>query len=177
MSPNAQPARPAREFNGPKSRRTPAFSEAEAWQDVGAGWQPLFGSFRGVGYSIEWHDFFAKNEFDWAASFHPGCVELCLNLDGRGFVEGRGARTEFTPNTAGFYHRGEEALEAKRLAGEQHQFLTVEFSCPFLAKNLAGAEAMLHPVVKAAIEGCPCEHVAGETVRLTSAQQQIVSTL
>ena len=154
-----------------------AFTEREVWRDVGAGWQPVFGSFRGVGYSIEWHDFFAKREFDWAASFHPGCIELCLNLDGRGFVEGRGARTEFTPNTAGFYHRGEEPLQAKRLAGEQHRFLTVEFSCPFLSKNLAGAEAMLHPVVKAAIEGCPCRHVSGATVRLTSSQQQIVSTL
>jgi len=45
------------------------FSEAGAWRDVGAGWQKLFGSFRGVGYSIEWHDFVAKREFDWAPSF------------------------------------------------------------------------------------------------------------
>ena len=28
------------------------FTEADAWRDVGAGWQPIFGSFRGVGYSI-----------------------------------------------------------------------------------------------------------------------------
>ncbi len=86
----------------------PPFSEAGAWRDVGAGWQPLFGSFRGVGYSIEWHDFLAKREFDWAASFHPGCVELCLNLEGHGFVEGRGGRTEFAPDTVGFYHRTDE---------------------------------------------------------------------
>src|ERR1041385_2041668 len=65
------------------------FSEAPAWRDVGAGWQKLFGSFRGTGYSIEWHDFVAKREFDWATSFHPDCVELCLNLSGTGFVEGK----------------------------------------------------------------------------------------
>src|SRR4029078_6984162 len=58
------------------------FSESEAWRDVGAGWQPLVGSFHGAGYSIEWHDFFAKSEFDWAATFHPDCIELCLNLRG-----------------------------------------------------------------------------------------------
>src|ERR1051325_11714133 len=75
-----------------------AFTYSRAWRDVGAGWQPLFGSFRGTGYSIEWHDFFARREFDWAASFHPGCIELCLNLEGDGFVEGRGARAEFAPN-------------------------------------------------------------------------------
>ena len=62
------------------------FSEAPAWRDVKSGWQPLFGSFQGTGFSIEWHDFFARKELDWSASFHPGCVELCLNLEGHGFV-------------------------------------------------------------------------------------------
>lgn len=153
------------------------FSEAGAWRDVGAGWQRLFGSFHGVGYSIEWHDFRAKHEFDWASSFHQDCVELCLNLDGNGFVEGRGSRAEFAPNTAGFYFRQKEPLSARRTAGERHQFLTVEFSCPFLAKHLAETKGMLHPVVRAAIEGCPCEHVTGNTVRLTAQQLQTIATL
>lgn len=156
---------------------TGLFTEAGAWRDVGAGWQPLFGSFRGLGFSIEWHDFFAKRELDWSASFHPECVELCLNLDGHGFVEGSGARAEFTPGTAGFYHQSDEPLNARRIAAERHQFLTVEFSCPFLAKHLAGAEPMLHPTVKSAIEGCPCQRVSGTTVKLTVGQQQIISTL
>ena len=156
---------------------TAQFTEAGAWRDVGKGWQPLFGSFHGAGYSIEWHDFFAKREFDWAASFHPGCVELCLNLDGHGFVEGKNSRAEFAPGTAGFYHRRDEPLTAKRATNEQHQFLTVEFSCPFLAKHLAGMESVLHPIAKAAIENCPCEHVASATVRLGAAQQQLIATL
>ena len=158
-------------------RKATAFSEVSAWRDVGIGWQPLFGTFRGAGYSIEWHDFFAKREFDWAASFHPECVELCLNLDGHGFVEGSGSRTEFAPNTAGFYRRETEPLTAKRVAGQRHRFLTVEFSCPFLAKNLAGTKTKLHPVVCAAMEGCPCQQVAGATVRLTTAQLQTIATL
>jgi AraC-like DNA-binding protein len=161
-----------------KARRGPApFTEAGAWRDVGKGWQPLYGSFQGAGYSIEWHDFFARREFDWAASFHPGCVELCLNLDGHGFVAGKNSRAEFAPGMAGFYHRGDEPLTAKRAAGEQHRFLTVEFSCPFLAKHLAGMESVLHPIARAAIENCPCEHVASSTVRLGAAQQQLISTL
>jgi AraC-like DNA-binding protein len=157
--------------------RTANFSESEAWRDVGAGWQPLFGSFRGVGYSFEWHDFQAKREFDWAPSFHPECVELCLNLDGNGFVESRGSRAEFTPHTAGFYFRQQEPLTAKRAAGEHHKFLTVEFSCPFLAKHLTEAKGMLHPVVRAAMEGSPSEPVTGATVRLTAPQLQLISTL
>jgi AraC-like DNA-binding protein len=156
---------------------TPPFTETEAWRDVGKGWQPLFGNFHGEGYSFEWHDFLAKREFDWGASFHPGCVELCLNLDGHGFVEGKKGRVEFAPGTAGFYFRKAEPLTARRAVKEQHQFLTVEFSCPFLAKHLAGMGPMLHPVVRSAIEDCPCEHVSGSTVRLTAAQQQLIATL
>jgi len=153
------------------------FTEAEAWRDAGGGWLPLYGSFRGVGYSIEWHDFFAKRELDWAASFHPGCVELCLNLEGHGYVEGRGGRAEFAPNTAGFYHREQEPLVATRAAGQQHRFLTVEFSCPFLARHFAGTEAKLHPTVRAAVTGASCEQAAGATMRLTAAQLQTIATL
>ncbi len=153
------------------------FTEAGAWGGVGGGWQPLFGSFRGAGYSIEWHDFFARREFDWAASFHPDCVELCLNLDGHGFVAGPGARAEFAPKTAGFYHRKDKPLTAKREAGEQHQFLTVEYSCPFLAKHFAGLKATAHPIVGAAIKNCPCEHATGATVRLSADQQQLIALL
>lgn len=155
----------------------PSFTEAGAWRDVGKGWQPLFGSFHGAGYSFEWHDFFAKREFDWGASFHPGCVELCLNLDGHGFVEDNGNRTDLAPGTAAFYHRKDSPLNAKRATNEQHQFLTVEFSCPFLATHLAGMEGVLHPIAKAAIENCPCEHVASSTVRLSASQQQLIATL
>ena len=161
------------------SSRRPAapFTEAEAWRDVGKGWQPLFGSFHGAGYSIEWHDFFAKREFDWGASFHPGCVELCLNLAGHGFVAGKNSRAEFAPGTAGFYHRKAEPITAKRAANEPHQFLTVEFSTAFLAKHLAGMEAMLHPVVRAAIQNSSSAPATHATVRLTAAQQQLISTL
>lgn len=153
------------------------FTEVEAWRDVGKGWQPLFGSFRGAGYSIEWHDFYTRRELDWGASFHPGCVELCLNLDGHGFVESKHRRMEFTPNTVGFYHRKDEPLSARRAANEQHQFLTVEFSSPFLAKHLSDMGAVLHPLVRAAMENSPGDLVPGATVRLTSAHQQLIATL
>jgi AraC-like DNA-binding protein len=154
-----------------------SFSEAGAWRDVGAGWQRLFGSFRGVGYSLEWHDFLAKREFDWAPSFHPQCVELCLNLEGHGFVEGNGSRAEFIPNSAGFYCRRKEPLVAKRAGGERHQFLTVEFSLPFLAKHLAETKDMLHPVVRSALEGGSPEPVTSATVRLNAPQLQLISSL
>jgi prepilin-type N-terminal cleavage/methylation domain-containing protein len=148
-----------------------------AWRDVGGGWQPLFGSFRGAGFSIEWHDFFAKREFDWGASFHPGCVELCLNLEGHGFVSAGKNRADFSPGTAGFYHRKNEPLAAKRSGDEQHQFLTVEFSTPFLAKNLADTKSVLHPAVRAAMENGSGANAVSAPERLGAAQQQLIATL
>lgn len=153
------------------------FSERSAWRDIGDGWQPLFASFRGAGFSIEWHDFFANREFDWGASFHPGCVELCLNLEGHGFVVAGKTRAEFSPGTAGFYHRQQEPLTAKRNGDEQHQFLTVEFSTPFLLKHLAETKTVLHPAVRVALEGGPGANAVSPPVRLGAAQQQLIATL
>lgn len=159
-------------------RKAPAaFTEAGAWRDVGKGWQPLFGSFHGAGYSFEWHDFFAKREFDWGASFHPGCVELCLNLEGHGFVEGHAGRTEFAPGTAAFYFRQAAPLTARRATDQQHQFLTVEFSCSFLATHLSGMGGVLHPIVQSAIENRPAAEFVSPAVRLGAAQQQLIATL
>ncbi len=153
------------------------FTEAAAWHDVGAGWQPIFGSFRGVGYSFEWHDFYAKRDFNWASSFHPDCIELCLNLEGHGFVEGGGVRTDFSKSSVGFYHRKDEPLIARRTANERHQFLTVEYSSPFLTKHLGEAKSTLHPLVRGAMDGSTRSQVTGSTVRLNSQQLQLVSTL
>src|SRR5580698_6566951 len=149
------PASSQRKQTAPASEgpeRNAAFTEANAWHKVGTGWQRVFGSFKGLGYSIEWHKFYARQEFDWGASFHPGGVELCLNLEGSGYVAGTAARQEFAPATAGFYRRIEAPLIARRYAEQQHEFLTVEFSNEFLARHLAGTQAKLHPLIRAAME-------------------------
>lgn len=154
-----------------------AFGEAPVWRSVGSGWQPLFGSFKGVGYSIEWHDFSTSRPLDWAASFHPGCVELCLNLSGNAFVEGSGQKVDYAEGTAGFYRREQEPLRAIRDPGPRHRFLTVEFADSFLARNLRGTENKLHPIVRAAVEGKTGIDGPAPTIRLSSEQKLIVATL
>ncbi|HEX3797588.1 MAG TPA: AraC family transcriptional regulator [Verrucomicrobiae bacterium] len=176
VQPNSTAQRPVSATLG-DSRGVAPFTEAKAWQKIGAGWQRVFGSFKGLGYSIEWHEFFAEREFDWAPTFHPGCVELCLNLEGDGFVEGAGNRQEFSQLTAGFYRRLSAPLIAKRSAGQQHKFLTLEFSTKFLAHHLAGAENKLHPMIRAAMSEKPDDFGPATTTRLTADQQQIVATL
>ncbi len=42
----------------------------------------LFGCIAEHGVSIEWHDFQVARELDWSRSFHPGCLEICLNSVG-----------------------------------------------------------------------------------------------
>ena len=66
------------------------FSEADVWRAFGAGWRPLWAGFRESGFSVEWHDFECKSPLDWAGSFHPDSVEICLNL---------GGHAEFPPAT------------------------------------------------------------------------------
>src|SRR5688572_732888 len=126
----------------------PEFTEAGVWQPVGTGWQPLHGSFRDLGFSVEWHDFETARDFDWSESFHPGGVEICLNLAGRGEVRAGSRQLELSPLTAGFYLQGQSRLKGRRLGGERHQFITVEFSGNFIARHLVPKEPGLHPSLR-----------------------------
>jgi AraC-like DNA-binding protein len=104
-------------------------------------------------------------------------IPAAWNLEGHGYVAAGKNRAEFSPGTAGFYHRKNEPLAARRSSGEQHQFLTVEFSAPFLAKNLAETKSVLHPAVRAAMENGSGANAVSAPVRLGAAQQQLIATL
>ena len=155
----------------------PPFSERPAWRSVGEGWRHLHGSVRGAGVSFEWHDFEAGAEFDWAKSFHPGSVEVCLNLQGSGRVSLNKTEALFTPVTAGFYRRGEKPLIATRAAGQRHQFLTVEMSFDFLRRHLADFAPTLHPLVREVVGGQSEKSAVAPVTRLTSRQQQLLASL
>jgi AraC-like DNA-binding protein len=151
--------------------------EAAAWRAVGAGWRQLYGSFRTVGVSFEWHDFKTDAAVDWAKSFHAGSVEICLNLAGHGTVQFNQQLTKFNPMTAGFYCRGEETLRAARNARERHQFITVELAPVFLARHLAGQETSLHPLIRAVVEGRRQGSGVAASAPMNAAQQQLIASL
>jgi AraC-like DNA-binding protein len=173
--------RPSSQFNttisSPKSEpEAPAFSEVMVWSTIGAGWRQLAGDFRHRGFSFELHEFTTPNDLDWGASFHPGSVELCLNLEGDGSIgEGRNA-IQLTPKTAAFYCRAATALPGVRPGKIRHQFITVEYSVEFLAKHLASASESLHPLVRSAIGGQPTTSVS-QPFRLNAALQQTILSL
>jgi AraC-like DNA-binding protein len=152
-------------------------SRAADWREISPGCQALFGNVQETGYQIEWHDFFAQRRLDWAESFRPDALELCLNVAGNGFVATERRRATFSARTAGFYVGEAARLSAERAGGEQHRFLTLEFSPAYLAKHLSGSEETLHPIARAALEGRPGKAEVGTVSRLSAGQQQLVASL
>jgi AraC-like DNA-binding protein len=155
----------------------PPFAEAPAWHAVGEGWRPLFGSFRDLGFSFEWHDFHCEQPLNWARSFHPGGVELCLNLSGRAAV-GDGRQTcELQAQTFTFYRQGKPPLVATRLAGQRHQFITVEYSPEFLRARFAGQADSLHPLLREVARGNAAGSAVTVAERLNTALLAVVESL
>jgi len=127
--------------------------ESGAWQGVGAGWHPLFGRYADLGFSFEWHDFETATPLDWARSFHPGSIEVCINLDGVGQLEAGGRSEVIGPRGVAFYFQGAPRLNAVRRPGIRHRFVTVEYSAAFLATHFRDDVPHLHPMVAEVLMG------------------------
>jgi AraC-like DNA-binding protein len=169
---------PARSKNAPRGRDGLAFSERDVWKPFGQGWRMLHGGFRHAGYSVQWHDFAAAAPLDWSRAFHPGTLEICLNLSGNADVRAACETLELAPLTAGFYAQHDTSLSACRRGGERHQFITVELSLPFLERHLAVREGGLHPRLSRFLDGQDSvPGMVSEPVRLSHDQQQLVLNL
>ena len=136
--------RPALE---PAVAPSPPGYEPPFWQRAGAVWRQLAGGFSRDGFSFEWHELQPPANLNWANSFHPASVEICLNLQGSGWVVAQDASLDFGPDTAAFFVTNGGHLKAQRLAGQHHQFLSVEFSLPFLQHRLTPHATHLHPLI------------------------------
>lgn len=152
MPANKQPTRPVATRQRPSVEARP-FAEAPAWRPVAEGWHPLFGNFRDLGYSFEWHDFQLDQELDWARSFHPGSIELCLNISGSAKLSDGRQQLVLAARQLAFYHAGEPPLTATRTAGERHQFVTVEYSLQFLNRHFGEQADDLHPLIRDTVRG------------------------
>jgi len=174
---NVRPPAQAKKKASEASAAKPSFTEAQAWDTIGAGWRPLFGNYRELGFSFEWHDFQTARELDWSRSFHPGSVELCLNLDGAASLRDGRQVVELPPKSFAFYFQGEPALTATRRAGEQHRFITVEFSPVFLEQHFAGQAENLHPLVRAVVRGEARAAQVAAPERIGTSLLQLVESL
>ena len=154
---------------GPQGLKAPALATK---QEPHEGWLPLYGGFYELGVSVEWHDFQTTSRLNWSRSFHPDSLELCLNLTGHGSVRSVDNELELNPGFAGFYVRGNRSMAAWREAGEQHKFITVEFSPRFVANRLSSCDGALHPLVEKFVGTGPRFCAVGETRRLSAEQEQ-----
>lgn len=154
-----------------------SFTEAPAWKLIGAGWRPLFGSYRALGFSIEWHEFKADAELDWARSFHPASLELCLNLEGQGTLSDNQRTVNLTAGASVFYFHGQPPLTARRRARERHRFVTVEFAAEFLKQYLQREAAHLHPCVRAALESAVPRSIVTAPAPMSATMVQLAESL
>lgn len=155
----------------------PVLSESATWRAIGASWGQLFGDFRRLGVSFEWHEFTPREHFDWSRSFHPESLEICLNLSGTAEVGPAGQAVRFGAGTAGFYRQGKTPLRAVRFAGEAHQFITVELSPAFLARHLTVETPDLHPLVLAALGGKDGASGVAPVTALNARQRELMASL
>lgn len=131
--------------------------EAAAWENIEGTWRPLFGSFFEQGISVEWHDFTLTADMDWARSFHPGSLEICLNFSGVARLHDGEAIRELPPLHLAVYTTRDNAPRATRLSGSWHRFLTLEVSPEFLRTQCAGQLELLKPALRHFVQdGAQC---------------------
>ena len=131
--------------------------EAAAWRDIAGTWQPLFGSFPDEGMSVEWHDFSLGSDMDWARSFHPDSLEICLNFSGEARLHDGAAVRELVPGALAAYTTRAREPRATRLSGSLHRFLTIEVSPEFLRTQCAGQLDLLKaPLRRFVTDGGAC---------------------
>jgi AraC-like DNA-binding protein len=155
----------------------PDHPENGAWDSVRHGWRLLFGSFSNLGCSLEFHSFTAPAHLRWDTSFHPDSFELCLNLRGSGCLRSGKAEVAVEPGAMVLYRPGSGGLNAWRLHGEDHCFLTLEVRPDFLTHEIRPHLPVLSRKVRETLDRCSKASWIGEPRRFTLAQENWVSRL
>jgi AraC-like DNA-binding protein len=155
------------------------FIEEPAWRTIGAGWRQMFGSFSKLGFSFEWHEFHSAHDLDWARSFHPNSVEVCLNLDGEATISDGKDKIEIAPRSLVYYYQADpnSGLEALRLANQKHRFITIEFSRDLLCEHFTAQKENLDPLIAEVISGAARLGKIAKPERLSTLHLQLVESL
>lgn len=130
----------------------PKPAEEAVWSNVHGEWRPLNGSFFEGGVSIEWHDFRVDTDMDWSRSFHPGCLEICLNFSGSGSLEDGAVVRRIEAGQVALYTTHPGRPKASRPAGALHRFLTLEMGRDFLRTHFGDQLPRLKEPVRRFIE-------------------------
>ena len=126
----------------------PFSTEAAAWKCIDGVWRKIHGGFTDKGISIEWHDFSNGEVLDWAESFHPLSLEICLNFSGQGKLRQEKVAQDVSAEQIAIYVTGDKAIEAQRNTGHLHRFFTIELSADYLRTQLSFVMGGLKPEVR-----------------------------
>ncbi|MDE1170750.1 MAG: AraC family transcriptional regulator [Verrucomicrobium sp.] len=130
----------------------PPAEHEEGWEAIDGVWKPVYGSFPGKGFGIEWHEFSTAKEFDWDATFHEESLEVCLNFSGAATFRNGKAKADLGAEQIAFYTTTRRRVEARRKADTMHRFFTFEFSAPFLRGQLGEALEDVRPALRRFLE-------------------------
>jgi AraC-like DNA-binding protein len=158
------------------SIRSPA-PEHGAWTAFPTGWSQLYGSFPDKGVSIEYHDIHPAAPVNWARSFHPNSLEICINLEGEARIEFNGSAWQLGPAQVIVYAIGTTPPAATRAAGQRHRFITIELAPAFLRQRLPDCPGELLPVVAAAMKTGAAHTAVHPPRAFTSAQSATMRAL
>ena len=144
----------------------------------------MFGNFTKLGFSFEWHEFHSARDLDWARSFHPNSIEVCLNLEGEATISDGKEKIEIAPRTLIYYYQPDPnaGLEAIRLANQKHRFITVEFSRDFLHEYFAAQKENLDPLIGEVIKNSTTANAVkpgriAKAERLSTLHLQLIESL
>jgi AraC family transcriptional regulator len=126
--------------------------EAAAWKCIDGVWKKIYGGFPEKGISIEWHDFSNGEDIDWAESFHPRSLEICLNFSGRAKLQKDKAVQELDSEQIAIYATGDRSIKAQRFSGHFHRFFTIELSADYLRSQLGAVLEGLKPEIQEFLE-------------------------
>ncbi len=137
----------------------------------------LYGGFADAGVALCWHEFRSDRPFDWTRNLPPEAVVLCLNLAGHGTVSLAGRVMDFRPGTAGFFATDRAGLRASRHGGQQHHFITVEFTVGYLRSCLSACDGALHPLIEGFLSATTPAAAAAEVRPLPIALENLARKL
>jgi AraC family transcriptional regulator len=138
--------------NLPSSSELQPLMESSAWKGIDGVWKKIHGGFPDKGISIEWHDFSNLEDIDWAESFHPSSLEICLNFSGSAKLQQDKWVQEVNSGQIAVYATGDRSIKARRVSGHLHRFFTIELSAEFLRAQLGAVLSGLKPEIRDFLE-------------------------
>lgn len=118
--------------------------ERAFWTSIGANsWHPLHED-PNNDFSVEWHGFKAGSPVNWSQALQPDTLKICFNFEGSAQLSQPFGSLAIQRASIAYFRVHQDGA-AVRHASQEHQFLTVTLSLPFLRAHLNDQQASLSP--------------------------------